>query len=421
MISKITNISERPKKHHSPWFVNKYSREVRELNNLSPNNIPDDKKKFYPPAEEKICYGVTDESPFNGNYYYKEMDLEDGVMNFNPLLIYRLLRLMYGFPDIVGGFIDNSKPDETKVMIGDWSYILRLDKLIVAEIRSMFTNTRHIVRFWTDTISGEEPLKGKGGPVISEFGKDLNKAVSRNLHLFKEQEELRKATGKAFLNSFAAKYKSAERLFELAQVIEEKPDKITLQWGEHPEAKTIGSIYMASVLFYIIAIDTLLNILYKIFLHPDYNKRMYERVTTHKADLEIRLSTIHFFCTCFSQQVISPKSESWEDMELLREFRNDIVHGNITDEHYAHQLVEDNFLFYYSPITDFRGVANKQKTEESLPRVMSSVGKNEVLRIKNIVNDLIQSLLNAMDKESRLWVESWLYKLTVSPRNLKLY
>ena len=38
--------------------------------------------------------------------------------------------------------------------------------------------------------------------------------------------------------------------------------------------------------------------------------------------------------------------------------------------------------------------------------------------IKDIVNDLIQSLLDAMDDASRIWVESWLYELGVPTKDL---
>ena len=418
MNSKISKISERPKKHHSPWFANKYSREIREKSNISPDNILEDMEKFYPSGTENTVYGVTDESPFEGFNYYKELDLYDALINFNPILIYRLLKLMYGLPDVVGAFIDNSKPYNPKVMPVDWSYILRLDDNIVAEIRSLFLNTKHIVRFWTDTMPEVNPNE-KGAEVIAQFGKDLNKAASNNLHLFSEKEELRKVADNippVFENSFAIKYKSAEQFLNMAQSIDKKPEKMTLQWDEKPEVRTVGSMYMASALFYIIAMETLLNIFYKIFLHDEYKQYPYARVT-NKADLEIRLSTIHLFCSCFTRQVVPPKSELWKNISLLRDFRNDIVHGNITNEHYAHSLVEDNMFFYYSPITDFRGQLEESKEINSFPRVMSSIGKKEVMSIKNIVNDLIQGLLNAMDDESRTWVKSWLYELSVPQKD----
>ena len=321
MNSKISKISERPKKHHSPWFANKYSREIREKSNISPDNILEDMEKFYPSGIENTVYGVTDESPFEGFNYYKELDLYDAVINFNPILIYRLLKLMYGLPDVVGAFIDNSKPYNPKVMPVDWSYILRLDDNIVAEIRSLFLNTKHIVRFWTDTMPEVNPNE-KGAEVIAQFGKDLNKAASNNLHLFSEKEELRKVADNippVFENSFAIKYKSAEQFLNMAQSIDKKPEKMTLQWDEKPEVRTVGSMYMASALFYIIAMETLLNIFYKIFLHDEYKQYPYARVT-NKADLEIRLSTIHLFCSCFTRQVVPPKSELWKNISLLLEF-----------------------------------------------------------------------------------------------------
>jgi len=415
MNAKISKINKQPKKHHSPWFANKYPREIRGNNNLNTDNISEDMKKFYPSGIENTVYAITDESPFEDYNYYKELDLSDAVINFNSMLIYRLLKLMCGVPDVLGAFIDNQIPDNIKVAPGDWGYILRLDNNIIAEIRSLFTNTKHAVRIWVPETNHNEKEAG----IISQFGKDLNKAISNNLHLFSEKEELKKATDNitcTFENSFAITLKSAESFFNIAQSIDKKPEKMTLQWCEKPEVRTVGSIYMASALFYIIAMETLLNIFYKIFLDDKYKQYPYARVT-NKADLEIRLSTMHLFCRCFARQVVPPKSELWKKISLLRDFRNDIVHGNITNEHYAHTLVEDSMLFYYSSIIDFSGLLEESKQIDSFPRVMSSIGEKEVVSIKNIINDLIQSLLDAMDDEPRTWVKSWLYELVIPEKD----
>lgn len=414
MSSKISKISELPKKHHSPWFANKYSREQRENIELNPDNISADMKEFYPPNSKNTFYSITVESPFDGFIHNKELNLYDAVINCNSLLIYRLLKLMYGDADVVGAFIDISKPDNPKKIPADWSYILRLDNDLVAEIRSLFMNTKHVVRFWTDILP-KENMNIKGADIIGRFGEDLNKAVSNNLHLFSEKEEFKKTDDtipSIFENSFATKYKSAEQFLDMAQSIDNKPKRKTLQWDEKLEVRPSGSIYMASALFYIIAIETLLNIFYKIFLCDEYKQYPYERVT-EKADLEIRLSTIHLFCSCFTRHVVPPKSELWKNISLLRELRNDLVHGNITSEHYVHSLIEDNMLFAFSPITDFRGQLEEKKENNVFPRVMSSMGKDEVILIKGMVDDLIQNLLNAMDDASRTWVESWLYELGV--------
>lgn len=414
MKSKISSISEKRKKHHAPWFVTKYPREPRDIN-ISLDNIPDDLKPFYPPPAEGLCYGIADVSSLNGFDNFKEVDLHDALPHYyNPMLVYRLLKSMYGYPDVVGAFLDYKDPKNCKLMPVDWSYAFRLDDNIIAEIRSCFLSTKHIIRFWTNELPEENPNQ-RGKESIPKFGQDLFKAVSNNLHFFSEKEELGKGNNKIqpfFENSFAVKYKSAGHFLDLAEQLDTRPQQHTLQWNENPEVKTVGSMYMASVLFYIIALETLLNLIYEIFLREEYRAYPYPRIT-NKADLEIRLSTIHLFCSCFEQQAVSPKSELWEHIKLLRDFRNDIVHGNITGEHSVHCLVEDGIPFYYSPVMDFRGMAEENKADGSLPRKISSIDKGTTMHVKEIVDELISNLLNAMDKASRSWVEGWLYELTV--------
>lgn len=416
MTSKVVQI---PKKHHSPWFVRKYPRENREHIDLT-DNISEDLRQFYPPVTENTCYVVAEEPPFSEFTYFKELHLSDAVINFNPLLMYKLLKSMYGLPDVVGGFIVSPDHNNPKLGVGDWSYTLRLDNNTVSEIRSIFINTGHIIRFWTDKEYDNEG-HDKQGAIIYQFGQDLNKVISNNLHLFSEKEELRKSnqinSPYAYENAFAVTYKSANNLYELANSIDIKPQPTRLQWNENPQVITAGSMYMASIVFYVIAMETLLNTLYELFLNDEYRQYPYARVT-NKADLEIRLSTIHLFCKYFKHHVVPTNSELWKDISCLREFRNDIVHGNIKDEHHVHCFIEDNFCFYYSPNMDFRGITEENKTKDSFPRVMSSIDKSEVMRAKSIVDELIKNLLDAMEEESKAWVESWLHELVIPPRNI---
>ncbi|MDY6989537.1 MAG: hypothetical protein SWQ30_15935 [Thermodesulfobacteriota bacterium] len=417
MSSKPTKISEKArKKCHSPGFPGKYPREIRELVDLSAENIPDEMKNYYPTSEEGISYCVTRESPITGFDHHIEFDLYETVPDFNSILMYRLLGLMYGLPDIVGAFLDITEPENPKKARGDWSYTLRLGRNILAEIRSRNMNVRHVLRYRTDMEPDENPTEHSD--VIIQFHEDLTKAVSNNLHLFSEKEDFGKSISPAFAgieNSFVVKYRAAKELFDLAQTIDKRPQRELLQWDENPEVRTVGSIYMASALFYVIALESLLNLFYVIFLPDEYKCYTYQRVTT-KGDLEIRLSTIHLFCSCFERQAVPPKSDLWEKMSLLRSFRNDLVHGNISFEHQVHDTIEDGFRFYYSPLVDFRGRAEEDKWQKSIPRVMSAIDGEAVERIKGIVDDLIQSLLEAMDEESRLWVKSWLYEIVVPPR-----
>ena len=62
-------------------------------------------------------------------------------------------------------------------------------------------------------------------------------------------------------------------------------------------------------------------------------------------------------------------------MMKLRTFRNNVIHGNITDELKVYSIVEDNIMFFYGPTTDYRGKSAEKKAENQFPVKMPQVTK----------------------------------------------
>lgn len=136
MDTKITSIDEkRKKKLNSKKFSIKYQRRERELLNLSPQNIPDEFRSFYPPDTEDQIYTATEEAPFSGYKLLYEVDLSQALQAFNPVLLYRVMKMMYGDTDIVGAYINRKSTDNSKITVNvgtvDWSYSLQADQNII--------------------------------------------------------------------------------------------------------------------------------------------------------------------------------------------------------------------------------------------------------------------------------------------------
>ena len=65
---------------------------------------------------------------------------------------------------------------------------------------------------------------------------------------------------------------------------------------------------------------------------------------------------MHLYCRGFLRNVVNLNSAEWESFRRLREFRNNIVHGNVAKEHLVYSFIEDDILFYnYKPFLDFMG------------------------------------------------------------------
>ena len=108
MSAQVTSISKvRQVKLNSKKFCRKYPRLPRQLNNLSENNVPDHLRSFYPPNSPGCDYVAVPEEPIDGLKLICDFDLFDLLTKFNALLIYRMMKLMYGDPDIVGALANS--------------------------------------------------------------------------------------------------------------------------------------------------------------------------------------------------------------------------------------------------------------------------------------------------------------------------
>jgi len=221
---------------------------------------------------------------------------------------------------------------------------------------------------------------------------------------------------KAFKNIYAEKYQAAEKLLELANLLDKQPDRNDMSLpkpGEQMPPMTTGYLYLASAMFFFVALEALINTLYKLLLRTDFSDKNYERLTTR--DLDLRIIGIHLFCQGFKTQPITPISDLWSKILQLRDFRNDIFHGNITDEDIHYAIPVDMFLFYYSPSHEFRGRKKEPNPASDIPRCMSRIDYDAVLWIKGVVDDTVSALLSAMETETQRWFSRWLSESHVMP------
>ena len=400
-------------------FVSKYKREPRQNSNLSPEYIDESMRPYLQPDTPEMVAATTLDSPLPKYKLLHELDLQDTLPCFNSILIYRILKKMYDNPDIVGVLISRKAtnkniPEDEIIGCGasDWSYSMRINDSLAAEIRSMFNNTRLKLRFWSCCTPDDENAKKEYGRSMAGFFNDFNKILENNLHLFEENALKSNHHKSTVPNIFAEKYKAAETLLLFADTFDLKAPKIQLKVWEMPAVSSTGAIYLSSAIFFIIALESLVNLLYSRLLKKEFVSRDYERITI-KSDLDLRLLTMHLFCNGFKSQIISPQAELWKNMLNLRDFRNNVIHGNITDEHKFYSIVEDNIMFFYGPDIDYRGKSAEKKAENRFPVTMPQITKKVVLTIKEIVDEIVKSIITAMDDKTRNWVEGWIKELVI--------
>jgi len=406
MNSSITAITRRL---HATKFGKTYPR-FKRASTLSPaTEIDTDALGFtFVPAGYELFLAL----PPRGRWTRSlELNAQEYIKVFNQPLMYRALKLLHGAPDVVTAL---GTKDLATCHPVDWSYTLVLGSYALCEVRSKHYSRVHL-DFWTPRLRAAEK-KGDLAKLAGSFCAAITEFVEQNGHIWDEGTDLPASEpSKAISNVAAEKYRSAERLLSAATLLDQRPAARPIPVAETLDVSAVGYLYAAAATQFFVALEALVNLLYTLLLRPEFQSRTYERLTV-RSEIDLRLVAMHVFCTGFSAQTVLPGSELWQRIVDLRNFRNDLLHGNVLEEHMIYSFTEDNFLFFYSPSTDFRGRKLQAKAERSLPRAQTRIVRRTVESIKATVDDVRSALLAAMDQDTAQWVQSWISTPFVPPR-----
>lgn len=417
----------RKRRLQSEQFSAKYSRLKRDSGPLAEENVSAQlKSRLIGPLENvNAIYGTTLEAPQPSLVHLIDRNLAELIPHYNRLLIYRMLKLMYGDPDILGGWVlaPEDGKDKLRLLAGeiDWGYTIQIGTNVVGEIRSTDGMAKLTSRFWCAEDFYQTRNEEAINKVIKQCVIDLAKAVGSNLHLFSENIDTKNKHATVHFgttNLFAIHYLSGERLIKLTenpQVLSDQQELSSSNTIEYAamEMDMAPYLYTSAAINFAISLEAFINAIYHTLLRDEFQYEAYHRMTT-KSDLDLRFLNIHIFCDGFQSRVVSPGDEIWKRFIQLRDFRNTKVHGSVVDEHQDYLIIEDGIMFEYSPSLHFRGRKEERKRDKNI--VSSIFVKHQtVIEIKDIVDDIVEAILAAMDQDTRTWVKTWLHK-TVIPR-----
>ena len=314
------NVTKIKQKLHSNKLAKIYPRVERVNRDLSPEHITDEIASFCPPPSTKSFCAVAKDNPLDGYELLCEIDLQDITPYFNSLMIYRILKLLYGSPEILGAMLSISSVDDSKTIPEsalDWGYAIRIENDLLAEVRSIHNNTRVKLRYWIKIISKNKSHKKARIEKMDKFSQVFLDCLEKNTHLFEERDEISDDTKSmsAFSNVFVEKYNSAMQMLDLAKNIDRLPERRDRIWDENVAISTGGALYLASAILFIIALEALINTIYHLLLKPAFSHQVYERATV-RMDLDLRIISAHVFCDGFAKPILAPGTELWK--RLLR-------------------------------------------------------------------------------------------------------
>jgi hypothetical protein len=161
------------------------------------------------------------------------------------------------------------------------------------------------------------------------------------------------------------------------------------------------SFLISGLLYYYMAIEAFINLIYKALLLDKYkkNKSKSTRILEdrfNKLEIEIKLILMPHVCHGFKSKHFDTESETYKNFLQLRDYRNTIIHGNIMES--ANEIIISEYPFSYN-------ISNKKQVNSLFPYKKSSLKQEHLLVVKNIADELINMVLQKMDDNTMEFVK----------------
>jgi len=158
----------------------------------------------------------------------------------------------------------------------------------------------------------------------------------------------------------------------------------------------LGMYYRAAILYYFMALEGLINLLYHAFLKEGLEEQNLEQ----RLDLELKILLMPALCNGFKGEFLESKSDIFKNFKELKNYRNEIFHSKIADSLKDVAFVEDGFLY----------AVEMEKSKRILTLRGKQLEKEDVLKVKSIVDHMVEEILDKMDDESKELVNKHIMK-----------
>lgn len=409
---------------------------MNKLNLAYPRFLPENEDFEIIPLEEEKYYPLMD--PKFKRYRSSWSLANEGYVEFGRApfyrfygycidqVIYRSLKITYGLPDPLTVDIlkedrsDNGSIQGTGKPV-EWRYLLQGKEGCCIEILSTERAPHPYAIYWIPFENKPEKLPRAMSEGFVDFLTtfyELVTIVDNEFSIKDEQKYIKKLFGDSVAdlvtNLYCKNLQSGKEMIELAEEwVSDAEDSYVDLTSEgkfidaFQEYSKKNILYISSIVFFIMALEGFINLLYKFFLKPQFDREEYRRMTL-QSDLDLRILHLPVYCKGFSKADITPEDSVYKDWLTIRPFRNNLLHSNITEENMSITTFEDYFHFSYSPVMHMK---RKKKNEfHTQPLYMR---KEVAESVQNKVENIVYGLIEKMDKKEQNFVKYWINQILI--------
>lgn len=202
---------------------------------------------------------------------------------------------------------------------------------------------------------------------------------------------------------------SGNSILELAEEISTKKNETINgihQFGQLgkiiKDLRNIGTLFISATVYYLMALEGFINLLYEFLLEPDFEHEQYGRFIRESSP-ELKILHLHLYCKGFSSSKITPEDDAIKYWKQIRGFRNNLVHANLSKVHEWMRTMEDNNFFFYNIL--FHRKFSKKIKNHSNPWLFR---KENAIQVKSSVEGIVANIIEKMDEKEKGWIKSWI-------------
>ena len=123
-------------------------------------------------------------------------------------------------------------------------------------------------------------------------------------------------------------------------------------------------------------------------------------------NVEQKIRLMPYLCEGFNNDFNEVASETYKDFIKLKNYRNKIFHSKVEDSLFS--LMDYYRGFFYTYQMD-------EYKNQFLPSYKIKLTKKDVLQVKELVDKMVDSIINAMDKTAKKYTEKYILNSSKIP------
>lgn len=301
---------------------------------------------------------------------------------------------------------------EIKTSPVNWKYLIKLPSGGIVELG---TRDRNTVFYISKLVRPEKSEKEDSEQARKFIDLMLEEANRLSSQLFNPIKNFEKREGlKLYLlfNVYLSNYVSGETILSIAESQEAilqaealKYDARTSEYADEKKRKhinqsmlTCGTYYCSAITYFFMALEGFVNLVFHVFLKNSFRDKDFN--IEERFDLEQKLRFMTSICNGFEENS-ALSSTILSKFKTLKKYRNSLFHSKVEESLKSLVFVEDGFV-YNCNLDEYK--------DRFFSPLKSKMTVNDVVEVKSIVNEIVDSILRLMNQDTKTQTEDYILK-----------